>query len=65
MAQCLVLVSDSGESWALNGDTENDDESEKNDLLPQLLKQGWSVQTVTSGSGSKDDTSYWLVLLAK
>lgn len=65
MAQCLVLISDSGESWALNGDQPNADDSEKNDLLPRLLEQGWTVASVTAGSGSKDDTSYWLAVLAK
>lgn len=61
--QCCVIVSDSGESWALNGDTKNSDE--KNELLPRLLSDGWAVHSVTPGSGAKDDTSYWLVLMAK
>lgn len=61
--QCFVIVSDSGESWALNGDSDN--ENEKNELLPELLQAGWKVQSVTPGSGAKDDTSYWLVLLSK
>ena len=61
--QCFVIVSDSGESWALNGDEENSDD--KNELLPRLLKNGWEVQSVTPGSGAKDDTSYWMVLMTK
>lgn len=61
--QCFVLVSDNGESWALEGDQSNSDENTS--LLPQLLGDGWTVASVTSGSGSKDDTSYWLVLLTK
>ena len=62
--QCFVIVSDSGESWALNGDDDND-KDENHELLPTLLKDGWQVQSVTPGSGAKDDTSYWLVLLTK
>lgn len=65
MANCLVVVSDSGESWPLNGDQEHADEGEKNDLLPRLLAEGWSVASITPGSGAKDDTSYWLVHLSK
>jgi len=65
MSQCLVIVSDSGESWALNGDKENADDREKNDLLPRLLSDGWTVASVAPGSGAKDDTSYWLVVLGK
>ena len=61
--QCFVIVSDNGESWALNGDSEN--VNEENELLPKLLKEGWYVHSVTPGSGAKDDTSYWLVLLLK
>lgn len=61
--QCFVIVSDSGESWALNGDTKN--ESDSNDLLPRLLADGWATHSVTPGSGAKDDTSYWMVLMVK
>jgi hypothetical protein len=61
--QCFVIVSDSGESWALNGDNQNADD--KNELLPSLLADGWKVESVTPGSGAKDDTSYWLVLVTK
>jgi len=63
--QCFVIVSDSGESWALNGDDANNDKDGENDLLPRLLADGWQALTVTPGSGAKDDTSYWLVLLTK
>lgn len=63
--QCFVIVSDSGESWALNGDPANVDENGDHELLPQLLADGWKVVSVTPGSGAKDDTSYWLVLLSK
>ena len=62
--QRFVIISDSGESWALKGDAEFEDEQE-NEVLPGLLEQGWQVSTVTAGSGSKDDTSYWLVLLVR
>ena len=60
---CCVLVSDNGESWALNGDDVND--NEENEVLPQMLNDGWLINSVTAGSGSKDDTSYWLVALVK
>jgi len=63
-SQCLVIVSDSGESWPLNGDS-NNPESGDNNLLPRLLADGWKVDSVTPGSGAKDDTSYWLVLLSQ
>ena len=63
--QCFVIVSDSGESWALTGDALAKDGDGDNDLLPGLLSSGWQVVSVTPGSGAKDDTSYWLVLLAK
>jgi len=63
--QCFVIVSDSGESWALNGDHANVDENGDHELLPRLLADGWKVVSVTPGSGAKDDTSYWLVLLSK
>ncbi len=62
MSQVCVIVSDSGESWALNGDDRGDEE---NRLLPALLAEGWNVASVTPGSGAKDDTSYWLVVLGK
>lgn len=61
--QCFVIVSDAGESWALSGDDHDNDGD--NDLLPQLLSDGWSAISVTPGSGAKDDSSYWLVLLTK
>ncbi len=61
--QCFVIVSDNGESWALNGDEENGEE--ENNALPQMIQQGWTPQSVTPGSGSKDDTSYWMVWLTK
>lgn len=68
MAQRFVVVSDNGESWVLGGDP-NDGEftSGKDDqhALPQLLEDGWTSKTVTPGSGTKDDSSYWLVLLEK
>lgn len=66
---CFVLVSDAGESWALEGDQANANEtlndSGTNALLPKLLADGWSVVSTTAGSGAKDDSSYWLVLLTK
>lgn len=64
-SQRLVIVSDSGESWALNGDEEFKDKVGENDLLPRLLADGWQVQSVTAGSGAKDDSSYWLVLVTQ
>ena len=60
---CCVLVSDNGESWALNGDDEHD--NDENEVLPNMLNDGWQVSSVTAGSGSKDDTSYWLVSLVQ
>lgn len=63
--QCLIIVSDSGESWALNGDDDNGDSDGNQDVLPGLLADGWQVSSVTPGSGAKDDSSYWMVLLAK
>ncbi len=68
MGQRFVVVSDNGESWLLGGDpgegkfTTDKDEQH---ALPQLLKDGWSPKLVTPGSGTKDDSSYWLVLLEK
>ena len=62
--QRIVIVSDSGESWAAKGDADFEDDQE-NEVLPNLLEQGWHVSSVTTGSGSKDDTSYWLVLLTR
>lgn len=62
---CFVIVSDSGESWALNGDQANVDKDGDHELLPRLLAKGWTVDSVTPGSGAKDDTSYWLVLLSQ
>lgn len=61
--QRLIIVSDAGESWALSGDEDHADES--NAILPRLLNEGWRVASVTPGSGAKDDTSYWLVVLGK
>jgi hypothetical protein len=68
MAQRFVVVSDNGESWVLGGDPDDGKfTSGKDDqyALPQLLKDGWSSKMVTPGSGTKDDSSYWLVLLEK
>jgi hypothetical protein len=68
MAQRFVVVSDNGESWVLGGDPDDGEfTSGKDDqhALPQLLKDGWSSKMVTPGSGTKDDSSYWLVLLEK
>ena len=65
----FVIVSDAGESWSLEGDEDHQDdvlsEEKTNELLPKMLADGWKVESVTSGSGSKDDTSYWLVHLRK
>ncbi len=60
--QRFVIISDSGESWVAKGDEDFEDD-EDNEVLPNLLEEGWKVISVTAGSGSKDDTSYWLVLL--
>jgi len=68
MAQRFVVVSDGGESWVLGGDPDDGKFSSGKDdqhALPQLLKDGWSSTSVTPGSGTKDDTSYWLVLLER
>ncbi len=68
MAQRFVVVSDNGESWVLDGDPDEDKLGSGDDdqaALPQLLEDGWSSKTVTPGSGTKDDSSYWLVLLEK
>jgi|GEM_PF-1848161 len=68
-SNCFVIVADSGESWALEGDQGNPKdvlkEDGKNTLLPRLLAEGWQVQQMTAGSGSSDEVSYWLVHLAK
>jgi len=63
MRQTLVIVDDSGESWCLEGDKDN--KREENNILPELLSAGWEVVSATAGSGSKDDSAYWLVVLAK
>ena len=63
--QYFIIVSDSGESWALNGDHAHKDKDGENDVLPRLLADGWQVQSVTPGSGAKDDSSYWLVFLVE
>ncbi|MBT8469200.1 MAG: hypothetical protein KJN97_10665 [Deltaproteobacteria bacterium] len=68
MAQRFVVVSDSGESWLLGGDPDDGKFTSGNDeqhALPQLLENGWASKMVTPGSGTKDDSSYWLVLLEK
>ena len=68
MAQRFVVVSDNGESWVLSGDPDEGTFTSGGDdqhALPQLLKDGWSSKMVTPGSGTKDDSSYWLVLLEK
>jgi len=68
MAQRFVVVSDNGESWVLGGDPDEGKFTHRNDdqhALPQLLKDGWSSKMVTPGSGTKDESSYWLVLLEK
>jgi hypothetical protein len=68
MAQRFVVVSDNGESWVLGGDPDDGKfTSGKGDqhALPELLNDGWSSKSVTAGSGTKDDSSYWLVLLEK
>ena len=68
MAQRFVVVSDNGESWVLSGDPDDGtfiSSKDEQHALPQLLKDGWSSKLVTPGSGTKDDSSYWLVLLEK
>jgi len=68
MAQRFVVVSDNGESWVLGGDPDEGEFTSNNDdqhALPQLLEDGWSSKSITPGSGTKDDSSYWLVLLEK
>ena len=67
MAQRFVVVSDNGESWVLGGDPDDGKFTSGNDqqALPALLEDGWSSTSVTAGSGTKDDSSYWLVLLEK
>ena len=52
----------------LGGDPDDGEFSSGKDdqhALPQLLKDGWSSKMVAPGSGTKDDSSYWLVLLEK
>lgn len=61
--QCFVIVSDAGESWALNGDDGHEDKDNK--IMPKLLADGWKAIDMKAGSGAKDDTSYWMVLLEK
>lgn len=68
MSQRFVVVSDNGESWLLGGDPEEAKFASSNDdqhALPALLKDGWVSKSVTAGSGTKDDSSYWLVVLEK
>ena len=68
MTERFVVVADNGESWVLGGDPDDGTVGCGEDTphaLPQLLKDGWSSKTVTPGSGTKDDSSYWLVLLEK
>ena len=68
VAQRFVVVSDNGESWVLGGDPDDGTFTSGNDdqhALPKLLEDGWTSKTVTPGSGTKDDASYWLVLLEK
>ena len=68
MAQRFVVVSDNGESWVLGGDPDDGKFTSGNDdqhALPKLLDDGWTSTVVTPGSGTKDDASYWLVLLEK
>lgn len=68
MTQRLVIVSDSGESWLLGGDPDEAkmaSSGEEQHVMPKLLKAGWAAKSMTPGSGTKDDSSYWLVLLEK
>ena len=68
MAQRFVVVSDNGESWVLGGDPDDGNFTSGKDeqhALPALLQDGWSSTSITPGSGTKDDSSYWLVLLEK
>ena len=68
MTQRFVVVSDNGESWVLGGDADDGKYTSKKDeqqALPQLLGEGWTSKSVTPGSGTKDDSSYWLVVLEK
>lgn len=36
-----VLVADDGRSWLLEGDQQYDANADHNQVLPQLLKDGW------------------------
>ncbi|MEM6954069.1 MAG: hypothetical protein AAF411_25985 [Myxococcota bacterium] len=68
MAERFVVVSDNGESWVLGGDPDEGKHATKQDeqhAMPALLADGWSVSSVTPGSGTKDDSSYWLVLVER
>lgn len=71
--QRAVIVNDTGSSWLLAGDPDEEtypyEEGENGDgcqhALAALLNEGWSVSSVNGGSGSKDDAAYWLVILKK
>ncbi len=65
--QRFVIVSDSGDSWVLGGDPDDGKYTDGDDqhAMPALLKDGWQPKSMTAGSGSKDESSYWLVLLEK
>ena len=68
MAQRFVVVSDNGESWVLGGDPDDGNFTSGKDeqhAQPALLQDGWSSTSITPGSGTKDDSSYCLVLLEK
>lgn len=61
----FVIASDNGESWVLDGDDEEEKFSADKDALPTLVAEGYKVESITPGSGSKDDASYWLLMLSK
>ena len=71
--QRAVVVSDDGASWFLGGDPEeghhpyeeDSDGDECRQALPHLLDEGWSVVSVTPGSGANDENSFWLVIIKK
>jgi len=71
--QRAVIVSDDGDSWLLAGDPEeghhpyeeDGDGDDCRQALPHLLDEGWSIQSVSAGSGSGDENAFWFVVVSK
>jgi hypothetical protein len=58
-----VVVSSDGRSWLLQGDEQYDKNADHNQVLPQLLKDGWKPVRERALAGQ--DGAFALVLLKR